>query len=94
MAVPSFGGALPSAQFFDQAQKARKAGDMNTFGTFLFSLKLTPAQMKTFGISKPGEPDTDSELAKRVGPGCIWTADSAVNIDLGAGDAQHASAMH
>ena len=44
MAVPSFGGALPSAQFFDQAQKARMAGDMNTFGTFFFSLKLTPAQ--------------------------------------------------
>lgn len=44
MAAPSFGGAAPSSQFLAQAKAAKMAGDMNTFGTFLFSLKLTPAQ--------------------------------------------------
>jgi len=44
LAAPAFGGAAPSSQFFAQAQAAGMAGDMNTFGTFLFSLKLTPAQ--------------------------------------------------
>jgi hypothetical protein len=28
--------------------------------------------MTKFGISKPGEPDTDSEVAKASGPGCVW----------------------
>jgi hypothetical protein len=46
---------------------------------------LTQSQMKTFGISKPGKPDTESEIANRVGPGCTWTADSAVNSTIGFG---------
>ena len=44
LVAPSFGGADPSTQFFNQALAAKMAGDMNTFGTFLFSLKLSPAQ--------------------------------------------------
>lgn len=46
---------------------------------------LTQAQLQTFGISNAGKPDTDSEIAKRVGPGCAWTADPAVNSTISVG---------
>jgi hypothetical protein len=36
---------------------------------------LSAAQMSTFKISKPGEPDTDSQVAKTSGPGCSWRTD-------------------
>lgn len=36
---------------------------------------LTTAQLSRFNISKPGEPDTDSQVAKASGPGCSWKAD-------------------
>ena len=42
--MPAFGGAASSAQFVNQAVKANAARDMNTFGKFMFSLELTPAQ--------------------------------------------------
>jgi len=38
--VPAFGGTRSTSQFFSQAQ----AGNMTAFGTFLFSLNVTPAQ--------------------------------------------------
>ena len=44
LAVPSFGGANSSSQFFSQAIKAGMAADMSAFSQFLFSLKVTPAQ--------------------------------------------------
>ena len=44
LSVPAFGGAASSAQFVSQAVKANAARDMNTFGKFMFSLELTPAQ--------------------------------------------------
>jgi mono/diheme cytochrome c family protein len=44
MSVPAFGGTDASSQFFAQAQDAGMAGDMTSFGTFLFSLKMTPDQ--------------------------------------------------
>src|SRR6266545_5510920 len=37
---------------------------------------LNPAQMGRFTISKPGEADTDSQIAKASGPGCTWKADT------------------
>jgi Protein of unknown function (DUF3558) len=36
---------------------------------------LSTAQLSRFNISKPGEPDTDSQVAKASGPGCSWKAD-------------------
>jgi hypothetical protein len=33
---------------------------------------LTPAQLAQFSVREPGEPDTDSEIAKNSGPGCLW----------------------
>lgn len=44
MSVPAFGGAVSSAQLVYQARSAGMANDMNTFGAFMFSVKLTPAQ--------------------------------------------------
>jgi hypothetical protein len=41
--------------------------------------------MKTFGISKPGEPTTTGAIAEQAGPFCTWTADSAVNSTVGVG---------
>jgi hypothetical protein len=41
--------------------------------------------MKTFGISKPGEPTTTGPTAEQAGPFCTWTADSAVNSTAGVG---------
>lgn len=46
---------------------------------------LTQAQLQTFGVSKAGKPDTDSEIAKRVGPGCAWIADPEVNSTISIG---------
>jgi hypothetical protein len=43
---------------------------------------LTPAQLPTFGVSQPGRGDTGSEIAKTVGPLCIWTADPAVDSTI------------
>src|SRR5262245_11443213 len=37
---------------------------------------LLPAStLKDLNIGRPGKPDTDSELAKTVGPTCIWNSD-------------------
>jgi len=44
LAVPSFGGASSSSQFFSQASAGGMAGNMSTFSQFLFSLNVTPAQ--------------------------------------------------
>jgi mono/diheme cytochrome c family protein len=44
MAMPAFGGTVATQQFFAQAQDAGKAGDMTSFGAFLFSLNVTPDQ--------------------------------------------------
>jgi hypothetical protein len=44
LAVPAFGGTPSTSQFFSQARTANKAGDMTSFGTFLFSLNVTPDQ--------------------------------------------------
>lgn len=45
---------------------------------------LTRAQLTGFGVSKPGEPDTDSAIAVHSGPGCVWVAESEVNSVIGA----------
>jgi Protein of unknown function (DUF3558) len=37
---------------------------------------LTPAQLAEFGISQPGESDTDSAIARHSGPGCLWEQDN------------------
>lgn len=37
---------------------------------------LTPAQLAEFGVSQPGESDTDSAIARHSGPGCLWEQDS------------------
>ncbi len=37
---------------------------------------LTSAQLARFQVSRPGKPDTESEIAKRVGPLCSWRADT------------------
>ncbi len=44
MAVPAFGGTDATAEFLSQAQAAGMAADMTHFGTFLFSLDVTPEQ--------------------------------------------------
>lgn len=44
LAVPAFGQTAATSQFFGQAQDAGMSADMTSFGTFLFSLSLTPAQ--------------------------------------------------
>lgn len=46
---------------------------------------LSQTQLATFGVSRPGKPDTDSEIAKRVGPDCVWHADPEVNSTIGVG---------
>jgi hypothetical protein len=46
---------------------------------------LTPAQLTTFGISKPGRPTTTGATAENAGPFCTWTADSEVNSTVGVG---------
>lgn len=43
---------------------------------------LTQAQLDSFGVSRPGEPDTDSEIAKVSGPGCLWHARPEVNSTI------------
>lgn len=44
---------------------------------------LTPAQLAGFGVSRPGRGDTDSEIAKTVGPLCIWSADTEIPSNIG-----------
>jgi hypothetical protein len=44
---------------------------------------LTQTQLDGFGVSRPGEPDTDSEIAKASGPGCLWHARPEVNSTIG-----------
>ena len=44
LVVPSFGSSVATTQFFEQAVGAKMAADMNTFGAFVFSLKVNPAQ--------------------------------------------------
>lgn len=41
---------------------------------------LTPSQLQPFNLPAQGKPDTDSETAKTVGPGCDW-----FNRDTGSG---------
>lgn len=36
---------------------------------------LTPTQLNTFGITKPGKPETTGPLAEKAGPMCIWRND-------------------
>ncbi|MGB3339801.1 MAG: DUF3558 family protein [Devosia sp.] len=43
---------------------------------------LTPVQLPTFGVSQPGRGDTEGEIAKTVGPLCIWTADPEVDSTI------------
>jgi hypothetical protein len=44
---------------------------------------LTPAQLTTFGVSQPGNADTDSEIAKAAGPICTWHADPEIDSTIG-----------
>lgn len=44
---------------------------------------LTAAQLTSFGVSTPGRGDTESEIAKTVGPLCLWTADPEVDSTIG-----------
>jgi hypothetical protein len=46
---------------------------------------LTPAQLQTFGISKPGRGTTTGAIAEQVGPYCTWTADPEVDSTVGVG---------
>lgn len=46
---------------------------------------LTPTQLATFGVTRPGMPDVDSRLAKQVGPSCLWHADPRTNSSIGVG---------
>jgi hypothetical protein len=36
---------------------------------------LSAAALQAMNTTKPGEPDTDSAVAKSAGPSCIWTSD-------------------
>lgn len=40
---------------------------------------LTPAQLAQLDLPAPGKPDTDSDLAKRVGPSCSWRNSTAAS---------------
>jgi mono/diheme cytochrome c family protein len=44
MVVPAFGAAASTALMVSQARTAKMANDMTSFGTFLFSLKLSSSQ--------------------------------------------------
>lgn len=44
---------------------------------------LTPAQLTTFGVSRPGTGDTESPIAKAAGPICNWHADPGVDSTIG-----------
>jgi hypothetical protein len=44
---------------------------------------LTKVQLESFGVSQPGEPDTDSDIAKVSGPGCLWHARPEVSSTIG-----------
>lgn len=44
---------------------------------------LTPDQLATLGVSTPGRGDTESEIAKTVGPLCTWTADTEIPSVIG-----------
>jgi hypothetical protein len=46
---------------------------------------LTPDQLTSFGISKPGKPTTTGAIAEQAGPFCTWTADPEVNSTVGVG---------
>jgi hypothetical protein len=46
---------------------------------------LSQTQLTSFGVSRLGKPDTDSQIAKQVGPGCTWNADPEVNSTIGVG---------
>jgi Protein of unknown function (DUF3558) len=63
--APSTAGAAP---------KVTKPLDASKFLTKPCTV-LTAAQRKDFNISRPGEPDTDSTIAKFSGPGCSWRND-------------------
>jgi len=51
---------------------------------------LTQAQLEGFGVSRAGEPDTDSEIARASGPGCLWHArpevDSTIDVSFLTGN--------
>jgi hypothetical protein len=40
---------------------------------------LSPSQLQELNLPAQGEPDTDSTIAKNVGPGCMWTNSPAGN---------------
>lgn len=42
---------------------------------------LTQAQLADFGVTEPGEADTEGPLGKDA-PGCIWHADPEVNSSI------------
>ncbi|MGB3339800.1 MAG: DUF3558 domain-containing protein [Devosia sp.] len=44
---------------------------------------LTPAQLTGFRVNTPGRGDTESEIAKTVGPLCTWTADTEIPSVIG-----------
>ena len=44
LTVPAFGATSATALMVSQARTANMAGDMTSFGTFLFSLKIAPSQ--------------------------------------------------
>lgn len=47
---------------------------------------LTAAQLAEFGVEEPGEPDTESTIAKNAGPGCVWhRRDTSSGSSLGMG---------
>lgn len=43
---------------------------------------LTPAQLATFSVTRPGDGDTESEIAKAAGPSCAWHADPAASSTI------------
>src|SRR6266536_979388 len=45
---------------------------------------LTQEQLVGFGVQRTGEPDIDSQIAKHVGPGCIWSQ-AEVNSSIRVG---------
>lgn len=46
---------------------------------------LTVEQLSRFGITSPGEPDTEGAIATEAGPSCVWQTAQEVPSTLGVG---------
>jgi hypothetical protein len=60
------------------APKVTRPLDVSTYLTQPCTT-LGPAQLTELSLPAPGKPDTDSALAKNVGPLCTWTNSAAGN---------------